>query len=256
MVSALQITAIIIFVYMSIFFLIAQRINNNSIVDYAWGGGFILVALFNLIFAAEIYERQIIITLLILIWGIRLILHIYRRNKGKPEDYRYTDMRKRWGKKVVWKSFLYVFMLQGFLLLIISCPIIIINVYSEPGLTFADIIGVAIWLFGFLFESISDDQLWKFVRNEKKNRDQIMTKGLWHYSRHPNYFGEAVVWWGIFIITLSAPNGIYSIFSPILITFLLLKVSGVPLLEKRYADNPAFQEYAKKTNKFIPWFPK
>ncbi|OGU61873.1 MAG: steroid 5-alpha reductase [Ignavibacteria bacterium RBG_13_36_8] len=256
MITAIQHTAFVLFIYMCLFFAVAQIIKNNAIVDFGWGGGFILVALLNLFFAQEIHLRQIIVTFFVTIWGIRLILHIYRRNKGKPEDYRYAEMRKRWGNKVAIKSFFYVFILQGVLLLLISYPLIMINIYPTTEFTLIDIVGILLWLIGFSFEAISDQQLWKFVKYEKKNKEDIMTKGLWRYTRHPNYFGESVLWWGIFLIVLSSPYGMWGIFSPILITFLLLKVSGVPLLEKRYADNKAFQEYANKTNKFFPWFPR
>jgi steroid 5-alpha reductase family enzyme len=256
MVTAFYYTGVSVFIYMVLFFLAALKLKNNSIVDFGWGGGFVLVAFLNLLLAEKIYSRQILISLLVLIWGVRLILHIYRRNKGKPEDYRYVEMRNRWGKNVVIKSFLYVFMLQGVLLLMISYPLIMVNVFPQTEIGLIDIFGIIVWLIGFLFETISDNQLWNFIHFEKKNKEEVMTKGLWRFSRHPNYFGESLLWWGIFFIILNVQNGIFAIFSPALITLLLLKVSGVPLLEKRYANNKSFQEYAKRTSKFIPWFPK
>ncbi|MCI0494991.1 DUF1295 domain-containing protein, partial [candidate division KSB1 bacterium] len=131
-----------------------------------------------------------------------------------------------------------------------------VNANPKPGFTFFDLIGILIWIAGFLFEVIADVQLQKFIRKEKTPANPIMTKGLWKYSRHPNYFGEALVWWGIFCIVLSIPNGWVAVFSPIAITFLLLKISGVPLLEKKYQNYPAYQEYASRTSMFIPWFPE
>lgn len=147
-------------------------------------------------------------------------------------------------------------MLQGFLLLLIAYPLILVNVYPKVGFNIVDIMGLAIWLVGFFFEVVGDYQLSQFIKHEKKSKGDIMRKGLWRYSRHPNYFGEALLWWGIFLIVLSTRYGWAAVFSPIIIDYLLLKVSGVPLLEKRYKDNQKYQQYAQKTNKFIPWFPR
>jgi steroid 5-alpha reductase family enzyme len=244
-----------IFLYMSVFYLIALKLKDNSIADIAWGIGFIFIAVLNLILAEQVYLRQLIITGLVSIWGIRLALHIYFRNRGKAEDFRYAQMRKRWGNQVSLKSFTHVFMFQGLILFMIAYPIIMVNVYAKPGLTIFDLIGILIWVVGFTFEVIADIQLQNFIRKEKTPVNPIMTRGLWKYSRHPNYFGEALCWWGIFLIIFSTPNGWLTIFSPVIITFFLLKVSGVPLLEKKYQHNPAFQEYARRTSIFIPWFP-
>jgi steroid 5-alpha reductase family enzyme len=239
---------------MSLFYLIALLRKDNSIADIAWGMGFIVVAVLNLILSEQIYWRQWIVTALVSIWGMRLVLHIYLRSRGKPEDFRYAEMRKKWGKRATLKSFTHVFMLQGLLLLMIAYPIIMVNANPQVGITFFDLIGILIWLAGFLVEAIADFQLQNFIRNEKTPANPIMTRGLWKYSRHPNYFGEALVWWGIFFIVLSIPNGWLAIFSPVIITFLLSKVSGVPLLEKKYQNNPAYQEYTSRTSMFIPWF--
>jgi steroid 5-alpha reductase family enzyme len=241
---------------MSLFCLIARKRKDNSIADIAWGIGFIFLAILNLILAEQIYLRQWIVTGLVVIWGLRLAFHIYLRSRGKPEDFRYAEMRKRWGTNAALKSFTHVFMFQGLILLTIAYPIIMVNAIPKPGFTFFDIIGILIWIVGFLFEVIADVQLQNFVRKEKTPANPIMMRGLWQYSRHPNYFGEALVWWGIFFIVLSIPNGWVAVFSPIAITFLLLKISGVPLLEKKYQNDPAYQEYARRTSMFIPWFPE
>lgn len=245
-----------IFIYMSAFYFIAINRRDNSIADIAWGLGFIFIAVLNLILAEQIVFRQVLITSLVSIWGIRLALHIYLRNRGKPEDFRYATMRKRWGKFAPLKSFTHVFMFQGLMLLAVAYPIILVNIYPMKGITILDGIGVVIWMTGFAFETIADYQLQKFIKFEKTKENPIMNRGLWKYSRHPNYFGEALGWWGIFFIVLSIPNGWLAIFSPLLMTFLLFKVSGVPLLEKKYKQNPIYQHYAKKTSVFIPWFPK
>lgn len=229
---------------MSFFYLIAVSRKDNSIADIAWGVGFVFIAILNLVLAEQVYPRQIIVTGLVFLWGIRLALYIYFRNKGKSEDFRYAEMRKRWGSRASLKSFTHVFLFQGLILLTIAYPIIMVNVYTKVGVTILDLFGDLIWTVGFLMETIADRQIQKFIKNEKTKDNPIMTKGLRRYSRHPNYFGEALVWWGIFFIVISIPNGWLAIFSPVIITFFLLKVSGVPLLEKKYQNNPVYQEYA------------
>jgi len=254
--NAFLYSTLAIFLYMSVFYLIAFKLKDNSIADIAWGPGFVFIAVLNLIFAEQIYTKQLIITGLVSIWGIRLALHIYFRSCGKSEDFRYAKMRKRWGKRASLKSFTHVFMFQGLLLLAIAYPIIMVNIYSKSGFRIFYLIGISIWIVGFIFEVVADSQLHNFISKEKTPDNPIMTSGLWKYSRHPNYFGETLVWWGIFFIILSIPNGWLAVFSPVIITFFLLKVSGVPLLEKKYQNNPVYQDYARRTNVFLPWFPK
>lgn len=247
--------AIVVFVYFLLFFLVAQLIRNNSIVDMGWGAGFIVVALATLLIQGAYVERNLLLLLLVTIWGGRLTYYIVRRNWGKPEDFRYAKWRREWGRWVVPRAFLQVFMLQGFLMLVIGYPIILVNANPQPGLNVLDSLGLIVWLVGFYFESVGDKQMAEFKKNPA-NKGRIINVGLWKYSRHPNYFGEATMWWGIFLLSLSVPFGWSAIISPLAITLLLLYVSGVPMLEKKYKDNPEFQEYAKVTNKFFPWFPK
>ncbi len=246
---------ILVFIYFTAFFIIAQIIKNNSIVDIGWGFGFILIALYTFFFSEIITVKSGLVTILVLIWGSRLTYHILKRNWGKPEDFRYAKWRKEWGNWLFIRGFFQIFMLQGLLMLIIASPIIFINYSHQTGLHFWDYLGAAIWITGFLFESIGDYQLALFIK-KPENKGEIMKYGLWKYTRHPNYFGEATMWWGIYIVALSLPNAFWFIISPLTITILLLYVSGVPMLEKKFADNPKFQEYARETPKFFPWFPK
>ncbi len=248
-------SVILVFLFFTSFFIIAQIIKNNSIVDIGWGFGFILIALYTFFFSEIITAKSVLVTILVLIWGSRLSYHILKRNWGKPEDFRYAKWRKEWGKWLFIRGFFQIFMLQGLLMLIIASPIILINHSRQTGLHWMDYLGAAIWITGFLFESIGDYQLAQFIRNPE-NKGEIMKYGLWRYTRHPNYFGEATMWWGIYLIALSLPNGFWFIISPLTITILLLYVSGVPMLEKKFADDPKFQEYARETPKFFPWFPK
>ncbi len=248
-------SVVIVFIYFFLFFLLAQFIRNNSIVDMGWGAGFVLVVLATLIIQGAYMERNLLLFLLITIWGGRLTYYIVRRNWGKPEDFRYAKWRRKWGRWVVPRAFFQVFMLQGFLMLVIGYPIILVNANPQPGLNLLDYLGLLVWLVGFYFESVGDKQMAEF-KKEPANKGRIINVGLWKYSRHPNYFGEATMWWGIFLLSLSVPLGWSAIISPLAITLLLLYVSGVPMLEKKYKDNPEFQEYAKVTSKFFPWFPK
>lgn len=247
---------ILLLIYFLVIFIAAQILKNNSIVDSFWGPGFFLVALYTFIVSENIGLRSIIVSLLVTIWSLRLFTHITIRNWNKPEDYRYINMRKRWGTSFPrLKAFLNVFVLQGVLLYIIALPIIGANTMINQELKAINYIGIVVWIIGFFFESVGDKQLKDFIQN-KNNKGKLMTGGLWQYTRHPNYFGEATMWWGIFLIAISSIDQIGFIVSPILITLLLLFVSGVPLLEKKYKDREDFIEYSKRTNKFFPGFPK
>lgn len=255
MINDIITAAISVFLYMHIVFAIALIKKDNSIVDIAWGLGFILVTVLTLFLEAGTTSLQILISLLVLMWGVRLAIHIFFRNKGRGEDWRYANWRREWGRWFVVRAYFQVFLLQALLLLVIACPIILVNSAQTGNLGLLAIIGTLLWILGFFFESVGDYQLLRFKRNPD-NKGKLMIQGLWKFSRHPNYFGECVMWWGIFLIALSIPRGWTAIISPLLITFLLLRVSGVVMLETKYKDNKEFMEYAKRTNAFFPWFPK
>lgn len=247
--------AVAVFIYMTAVFLIAQLIKDNSIVDVAWGPGFILVALTTLLMRPGVEVRHILVIGLVTAWGLRLAAHIFIRNRGRGEDFRYAKWRRDWGRWFVPRSFLQIFMLQGLFMLIIASPIVLVNRSAEKGLTILDGLGILLWLTGFFFEAVGDHQLKKF-KQKPENRGKIMTSGLWKYTRHPNYFGEAALWWGIFLIALNVPGGWAAVISPLTIGFLLLRVSGVTMLEKKYAGNEEYAAYARRTSAFFPWFPK
>jgi steroid 5-alpha reductase family enzyme len=199
--------------------------------------------------------RGVIVSILIFIWGVRLSTHVFARNRHKPEDPRYTEWRAKWGRYQILGSFLQVFLLQSILLFLIAVPALIIITTKGGSFTIVDAIGIAVWLIGFYFESTGDAQLRRFVSNPE-NKGKLMTEGLWHYSRHPNYFGEISMWWGIWIIALSVPFGIYGIIGPLVITMLITKVSGIPLVEKAFAKKPEFEAYKQKTSILFPLPPK
>ncbi len=244
---------IIVFVYFTLWYIIATIIKNASIVDMGWGLGFVILALLN--YAQNISVHSLIIMVLVAIWGLRLFYHIFRRNFKKPEDYRYANFRKEWGKTYLIRSYFQLFILQGVLMLLISSAFISAfqtNSVSNFTLT---VVGTVIWIIGFFFESVGDYQLKKFVTNPE-NKGKLINVGLWNYTRHPNYFGEAVMWWGIYVIALSLGVPWYTIISPITITILVRFVSGVPMLEKNLRKREGFEEYIRTTNTFIPWFKK
>lgn len=246
---------LLIFIYFLLFFIVGIAIKNNSIVDMGWGIGFVVVAWFVYLRTEEVHLPQMIITLLVSLWGVRLFYHIMKRNLGKPEDFRYAKWREEWGRWLIPRSFLQVYMLQGVFMYLISLSV---SLPKEAGIDFNSpllIIGLLVWIAGFFFEAMGDYQLKVFLA-DPANRGKIMDRGLWGITRHPNYFGEATMWWGIFLLALSGGSGWISIISPITITTLLLFVSGVPLLEKAMADKPGYREYAARTSVFIPWFPK
>lgn len=241
--------------FMSLFFLLAQMLKDNSIVDIAWGMGFVVVAWFSFFYFSGIYFRKIIMLVLISLWGLRLAGYIIIRKKGKGEDFRYQNFRNKWTRFFHLKSYLYIFIFQGFLLMTIALPIILVNASPATQVQIFDVLGVVLFIGGFLFEIIADYQKHSFKKNSE-NKDKLMVTGLWKYSRHPNYFGEAVLWLGIGIISLSGKMGWLGMLSPVLITFLLIFFSGIPLLEKKYLGRKDFQHYKSTTSKFIPWFPK
>ncbi|HAS74325.1 MAG TPA: steroid 5-alpha reductase [Clostridiales bacterium UBA8960] len=248
-------TLIVILGYFLGFFIIGTLIKNNSIVDQAWGIGFVLIAFYSMIRLDNYGLISILTTTLVTLWGGRLFYHIMKRNFGKPEDFRYASWRKEWGKFVIPRAFFQVYMLQGLLMMVIAFPIILIHQELMSRFSILTVLGVLVWIFGYVFEVVGDAQLRKF-KSSPVNKGKLMMSGLWRYTRHPNYFGEAVMWWGIFIIAISAGASMLSVISPIAITFLLLYVSGVPLLEKAMVGRPGFEAYSRQTNKFIPWIPK
>lgn len=238
---------------MTLTFILAQIRKDNSIVDVAWGMGFVLVAWFSFLFFSEMYFRNILVSVLVTLWGLRLAFFILIRKKGKGEDFRYRAFREKWVRHFYLKSFFYIFWFQGVLLTVVSLPVITINLSADSPAAWSDYLGACLFLAGFLFETTADHQMRIFKRNPE-NKGKLMIRGLWKYSRHPNYFGEVVLWWGIYLISLSVEDGWKSIPGPVLISVLIIFFSGIPLLEKKYASRRDFQEYRQKTSVFVPWF--
>ena len=231
-------------------------LKNSSIVDIFWGAGFVVfawVAFF--LTPGGFLGRKLLLTILVTVWGLRLSLYILIRNWGKPEDFRYQVWRKQHGKKWWWYSFFQVFLLQGVLLTIIAAPLLAAQMSLAPArLGVLDFLAIPLWAIGFFFESVGDWQLKRF-KSDPANKGKVLDRGVWRYTRHPNYFGDVAQWWAYYLIAAAA-GGWWTIFSPILMTTLLLRVSGVSLLEKTLDSRPGYKEYSERTSEFIPWFPK
>ncbi len=244
--------AIVVWFYMTSWFLIGLVLKRNDIADIAWGIGFIVIA-WGAWAIGGYSTSSVLVNILVTVWGARLAFHIFLRNSKKGEDYRYLEWRKTW-KYFIARSYLQIYMLQGFFMFLISLPIIAINTTALFSLSLQSFLGVLVWLIGFYFEVVGDAQLKEFI-SKPENKGKLMTSGLWQYTRHPNYFGEALQWWGIWLIAVTTGNP-FVVISPITITVLLRYVSGVPLLEKKYEGRPDWEEYKRKTSVFVPWFSK
>ena len=268
--SGLALTSIVILIHFTIYFFRAVKQNNFGIIDIGWGQGFVFVVWLLMIYRVFILGANAnaigyLTLILTSIWGIRLSSHIGQRNHGKPEDKRYVAMRAKIKPPyVLLKSYVNIFLLQALFMLIISL-VLVFNVMAgfsnpvDPMMLIPIFLGVVVWLGGYFFQSVGDRQLAIFVA-KPENKGKLMTEGLWAYTRHPNYFGEVLMWWGIAILGFANGFGIaiplIGFISPLVVTWLLRYVSGVPLLEKHMKTKPGFAEYEKTTNIFFPWFPK
>lgn len=246
---------LVLFIYMNFWFIVSVFKKRNDIADVAWGIGFVLLTWVSFFLSDQSGIRGMIVGLLVSIWGLRLGWHIYLRNKNKNEDYRYLEWRKEWGNWFYLRSYFQVYILQGIFLFLIVLPVLIINKNIGQTIGLLDIVGILIWIIGFYFEAVGDSQLKKFIKNPE-NKGKLMQDGLWAYTRHPNYFGEVTQWWGIWVIAVSTSYGWLGIIGPITITFLILKVSGIPLLEKKMQENVDFAEYKSRVSMFFPLPPK
>lgn len=247
--------AIILFAYMNIWFVVSIIKQRNDVADIAWGLGFALLTWCSFFLGNTQSFMGALIATLVTIWGIRLAIHIHARNAGKPEDRRYGAWRASWGRWFYIRSYGQIYLLQGLLLYLIALPVFVIHRAPTMTLGALGIIGLLIWLAGFVFESVGDRQLAQFLANPA-NKGKLMMSGLWAYTRHPNYFGEVAQWWGIWLVAARAPLGLVSIIGPLTITLLILKVSGIPMLEKKMKTHPDFPAYKKRVSMFIPLPPK
>jgi steroid 5-alpha reductase family enzyme len=230
--------------------------RDASIVDVFWGVGLVLAGWIYFLMGEERTLRGAVVVGLVTLWAVRLSLYILWRNRGHGEDYRYQEMRERHRQAFPLWSLVFVFWFQAALLWVISMPLHQAQHPERASLTLLDALGIVLFLVGFAFEAGGDWQLARF-KADPGNAGRVMDRGLWRYTRHPNYFGDALVWWGLFCFAAATPGGWRTIYSPLLMTVLLMRVSGVVLLEKRLNDTkPAYRGYAERTNAFFPWFPR
>ncbi len=267
MIEILGFSFLILFVFFSGFYLLALKQGIYNTVDIAYGFSYILIAVYALIMSEDILiKRKILTTVLVSLWGIRIAYFLTIRKYGKDEvtneDKRFKIMRDRWGKSSTWKGFLILYIPQVFTVLLVSSPVSVINFYSNASkLTFLDIILLILIFIAIIGEALSDYQLFRFKSNSS-NKGKIYSGGLWKYSQHPNYFFEIMIWWGFWLLAIvSVPTNqmlwaISSIIGPVLITLSLLKVSGIPLLKRRFESESDYSEYSRRTSVLIPWIPK
>lgn len=240
--------------WVTFWYALSIMLKRNDIVDIAWGLGYIYFS-FWVAIHSEHGLLQYFIFGLIFLWGARLAIYLFFRNRGKKEDFRYKQWREDWDKSFYLRSFFQVYVLQTLLLMIIALPIVIASINSQMELKWTVIPGAFLWLIGFYWQTKGDAQLMRFKKNPE-NRGKIIQIGLWAKSRHPNYFGELCMWWGVWICLSTYPMGWLALISPLLISYLIIKVSGIPMLEAKYDNNPDFQSYKKRVPVLVPKFGK
>jgi steroid 5-alpha reductase family enzyme len=231
--------------------------KDAGIIDPFWGLGFVVLAWFYFMTSDSHTRRQWLVVALVTFWGVRLSAHLFRRNLGKDEDYRYREMREASPGAFALRSLFIVFFLQAAILWVVSFPLFqALRTTFPESITLFDAAGALLFSIGLFFEAVGDWQLSRF-RSNPASQGKVLDHGLWRYTRHPNYFGDALVWWGFFLIALATPRSAWTVVSPVLMTFLLMKVSGVVLLEKKLGETkPAYRDYVRRTSAFFPRPPK
>lgn len=238
---------------LTMLWVVSVYIEDASIIDIFWGPGFVIcnwVTLFMI--ASDIADRQWLVHALVTLWGLRLALHLFVRNVGTGEDARYRRWREQGGPNWWLKTSYRIYLFQGLIMMVVAAPVIVVNMSTgQTGLGWLDLLGLVVWLAGFSFETVADQQLVNFKRNPA-NAGKVMDTGLWRYSLHPNYFGDALQWWGLWIIVVSAPGGIFTIAGPILMTAIFLYVSNGVLERALARSRPDYAAHIGKTSRFFP----
>jgi steroid 5-alpha reductase family enzyme len=247
----------VILTTVTLVWVLSVKLRDASIADVCWGSGFVLLAWLYCLLSPTLTARSWLVAMLITLWGGRLTLHILRRNHGNGEDPRYSAMRATHGEAFWWRSLGVVFWLQGAILWFVAIPLLVAVRAPRPGaLTAVDGVGVVLFAIGFGFEVVGDYQLERF-KAEPSNRGHVLDRGLWRYTRHPNYFGDATLWWGVYAIAAATPGGWLTVLSPALMSFLLVRVSGLTLLEAGLkVSKRGYDAYITRTPAFFPWFPR
>lgn len=236
--------------YFTLFFIVATIIKNNSIVDIGWGFGFVLTSWILFFVNGNYSLTSIIVNTMVSLWGLRLFYHILKRNLFEKEDFRYANWRKSWGKWVIPRAFIQVFMLQGIFQYMIGTVSFYINTFDVTFKS-VSIIGIVIWVIGYYYQVRGDSELKKHILNPEM-KGKLLTTGLWSQTRHPNYFGESFMWFGIFVFGLLNSVPMYYVISPLTITIVLYFIS-TPLLEEKMSKRDGWEAYANKTPMFFPF---
>lgn len=242
-------------IFMSVMFLIGRRIGRYDIVDVAWGLTFIVVTLISFLVGPHGHVASFVLLILVMIWGVRLSSHIYRRLRASTqEDRRYVELRQKWHTKNEHLAiYLRIYIVQALLATLVCAPVLVVNAAHADVSPVYLWVGLVLWVVGFMCEALADRQLRVFIRHPQ-NKGRLMTGGLWKYSRHPNYFGELVQWWAIGVMALGVPFGWIGLVGPALITYLIVFVSGIPLTEKAFEGRAGWSQYRSRTSVLIPWF--
>lgn len=249
--------SLLILLLVTILWIWSIIIKNVSIIDLFWGFGFVIVNAFYFFISSDFSPRKILLLVLVTIWGLRLTIYLSWRNIGKGEDFRYQEFRRKYGPdRYWWFSFFQTFLLQGLLIMLVSLPLLGVNASTHTSeLNLLDYIGVILWLIGFAFEAGGDYQLARF-KKDPANKGKVLSTGFWKYTRHPNYFGDSAIWWAFGLFSIAA-GSYWQAIGSIIMTLLIIKISGVALLEKTLNNSkPQYKEYIQKTSAFFPWFPK
>lgn len=252
--QALAIAGLTLFAALTLLWLISLWRRDASLIDIFWSLGFVICAGIYRLFGPEASPRQLLVLGLLAVWGVRLAAHIAWRHNG--EDRRYRAMRDKEGERFWWWSYGWIFLLQGALILVISTPHLLLQTGRDAfSWAWTDVVGLFLFAVGFYFEAVGDWQLARF-KADPANHGQVLDSGLWSLTRHPNYFGDATLWWGFYVLSLAAPGAIWTLPAVLLMSFLLLKVSGVVLLEKTIVERrPGYREYVQNTPAFFPVWP-
>jgi steroid 5-alpha reductase family enzyme len=256
MANAMLIAALTIAIVMITTWVISLMVNNASIVDIVWGLGFAITSWVLALTIDGDSTRQILLAVMVGVWGVRLGGYLAKRNIGHGEDWRYKAMRKKKGPKFGLISLVTVFGLQGVLMWVVSLPVQFGNADDTPGVGPIAVMGIIIWMTGLTFEAVGDMQLARFKKNPE-NAGKVMDQGLWRLTRHPNYFGDALLWWGIGLVGAETGSGVIGLIGPLVMTVFLLRVSGVPMLERSLMKRrEGYADYVARTSGFIPRPPK
>jgi steroid 5-alpha reductase family enzyme len=266
---SLPVTAAAVVVVMAVTFAVAQRLGRHAVVDVTWGLGFAVIAVVSWSMSRQV-EHQILVAAgsdpptalrawialgLTVVWGLRLATHIALRSRGRGEDPRYEELMARAPGNPKWHAFTRIYLTQGAVMWIVSLPVQM-SMFELWFVGWVAWAGVGVWALGMFFETVGDWQLTRF-RNDPSKKGAVLDTGLWRYTRHPNYFGDACAWWGLFLVAADAWPGVVTVFAPLLMTWLLAKGTGKPLLEKDMASRrPRYADYVRRTSGFVPLPPR